>query len=175
MKDMKDFKEIRNSASKIWEAAQKVHYISENTEELDEDFEQWFSELEEASIKGSGTDRKSMLKKAFRAGRNAADAAQGRAATAISHNKNNPGQSKAYAAGHASGSAFRSGYFKDKEATGKRDARRPHGGHADDVYSHAGANPERHMTQKNMAKTTYTKKSGEDKYKGTKYQDKPGS
>ena len=172
---MRNFEEIRNSASKIWEAAQKVHYVSEDTEELDEDFEQWFSELEEASIKGSGTDRKSMLKKAFRAGRNAADASQGRAATAISHNKNNPGQSKAYAAGKASGSAARSGYFKDKEATGKRDARRPHGGHADDVYSHSGANPERHMTKKTMAKTTYTKRSGEDKYKGTKYQDKPGS
>lgn len=172
---MKLLSEIRNSlyrASELLESSKSDYYV---TDDLDEDFEEWYDQIDEASIKGSGTDRKSMLKKAFRAGRNAADAERGRAASSIKYNKNDSGQSKAAAAGRASGSAARSGYFKDKEATGKRDARRPHGGHADDVYSHAGANPERHMTQKTIAKTTYTKRSGEDKYKGTKYQDRPGS
>lgn len=46
--------------------------ISNKESDLDDSFEEWYeqfeSELDEGSIKGSGTDRKAVLKKAYRAG-----------------------------------------------------------------------------------------------------------
>jgi hypothetical protein len=51
--------------SDVWEKNPRIHKISENTD-IDETLDE--VEIDEGSIKGSGTDRKAQLKKAYRSG-----------------------------------------------------------------------------------------------------------